>query len=138
MPSIESLPSETILRILRYAAIDSVSNERHPRILLETAHVCRSWRGPSETLLWEEIEWPKSEDLPSLLAGTSSTGLATARLTLGGGGEFLRADKAALLLRSCRGVERLGLYFLDQFNLSALLVPGLEGECSRWAREDES
>lgn len=136
MTTVEALPPETLEHIISFLGaphgcrhlpyIKPSTGEDERRDLCAAALVGRSWRRPSQRVLWEEIRIFSKETLRLFVEATLATGYRTRYLFVGGHEYWVGVGGAGRLIQGCIGLRRLRI--VDCKNVVAVLrLPELQG-----------
>ena len=141
MPStVQSLPPETIRRILELGAEDPRSSRP---FLLATSLVCKPWRDDSQALLWLSIEvWSASEEEPArcIRVGESAAfgRFVTRNARMGNWGSEMPASIILDVLPRFRGLESLRLDHMADVPGAVLLSAALTGAIQRSRKREKT
>lgn len=138
---VQYLPTETLLRILSFAAIPSplnssdVSSTRYTT-LRSAALVCRGWRTPAQALLWEQVDIVSSLAACQFVAAAKTAQFRTTQLRIQPRTTGLRdvVEGCLEVIRVCRGIQRLELYSLREAEVGLLTGPGVAGPSRLYPR----
>ncbi|KAI5478861.1 hypothetical protein MNV49_004495 [Pseudohyphozyma bogoriensis] len=127
MATIQSLPAETLYRILELAADVPAESSRtrerdipRRKLLASTALVARSWLAPSQSLLWKKIRGLSSNQISKLVAANPPRAYRTRAVMLAETTE----TESSTLLQHLHGITELQLYNMPLYT-DLLLLPSV-------------